>query len=109
MTKIEVKEIKPQTKMPIEIARAVMNATIDEYRSKLETVAKTKEGDPILVEGETSAGYYCQMMVDPAEVAEILVRWDYPLYQTLEEEAPQGMWDELAEHFGLKAVSSFEL
>ena len=109
MPKIDVKEIKPQTKMPIEIARAVVNAAIDEYRKSLETVAKTKEGDPILVEGETSAGYYCQMMVDPAEVAEILVRWDYPLYRTLEEEAPQGMWDELAEHFGLEGVSSFEL
>lgn len=109
MPKIEVKEIKPQTKMPIEITRAVVNAAIDEYRKSLETVAKTKEGDPILVEGETSAGYCCQMMVDPAEVAEILVRWDYPLYEILEEDAPQGMWDELAEHFGLNAVSSFEL
>lgn len=109
MPKIEVKEIKPQTKLPLVIAVPVVNAAIDNSRKELEAIAKSKEGDPILVEGATSAGYCCQMMVDPAEVAEILVRWDYPLYKILEEDAPQGMWDELAEHFGLETVSSFDL
>ena len=109
MPKIEVKEIKPQTKLPLEVAVPVVNLAIDDRRKELEAIAKDKEGDPILVEGATSAGYYVHMMVDPAEVAEILVRWDYPLYQILEEDAPQEMWDELAEHFGLETVSSFDL
>ena len=109
MSKIEVKEIKPQNKMPLDIAVPVVNAAIEEYRKKLKACSESDEESPIMVEGSTTTGYYCQLMVDPREVAEILLRWEYPTYRILEEEAPQGMWDELAEHFGLDTVGAFDL
>ena len=99
----------PVGRLPLDIAVPIVNAAITEYRDKLTKIAKTEESEPILVEGQTTAGYYCQMMVDPKEVAQILLDWEYPTYRILEEEAPQGMWDELGEQFGLSSVSSFDL
>lgn len=100
MPKIEPKEAQP--KMSLDTAVAMVNAAITEYRDKLTKIAKTEEG-------HTTMGYDCQMMVDPKEVAQILLNWEYPTYRILEEEAPQGMWDELGEHFGLESVSGFDL
>ena len=41
-----------------------------------------------MVEGETTAGYFCQLMVNPQEVARIFVDYDYALYRVLGEDAP---------------------
>lgn len=88
--------------------KLVNEAIATEYR-RLESLANTEENDPILVEGETSAGYYCQMMVDPKDVARILLDYNYPVWRVLEEDAPDGMWEDLGRKFGLTTVSSFDL
>lgn len=79
-----------------------------EYR-RLEEVSKAEEGEPIMVEGETTAGYYCQLMVDPKDVAKIMLDYNYPVWRVLEEDAPDGMWKDLDFKFGLAHVSSVDL
>lgn len=89
-------------------ARLVREA-ISGYREKLEQAAKTEEGDPIMVEGVTTAHYDCQLMVDPKDVARIILEYDYPTYHILGEEAPIEMWEALGRRFGLLRVSGFDL
>jgi len=57
-----------------------------------------------MIEGETTAGYYCQLMVNPQEVAKIFVDYDYALYRVLGEDAPDAMWEDLGRKFGLEHV-----
>ena len=63
-----------------------------------------KTTQPIMVEGETTAGYYCQLMANPQEVAKIFVDYDYALYRVLGEDAPDTMWEDLGRKFGLEHV-----
>ena len=93
----------------LEDAVAVVQKEIREWRAKYESVAKTEEQDPIMVEGETVAGYFCQLMVDPKEVARIFVDYDYALYRVLGEDAPDAMWEDLGRKFGLEHVCSVDL
>ena len=93
----------------LEDAVAVVQKEIRKRREKYESVAKTEEQDPIMVEGETSAGYFCQLMVDPQEVAKIFVDYDYALYRVLGEDAPDAMWEDLGRKFGLEHVCSVDL
>ena len=86
-----------------------MQKEIHDLRAKYETIAKAEEQDPILVEGETSAGYCCQLMVGPKDVAKILLEYDYPVWRVLEEEAPDEMWGDLGRKFGLEHVCSVDL
>ena len=62
-----------------------------------------------MVEGETTAGYYCQLMVSLQEVAKIFVDYDYALYRVLGEDAPDAMWGDLGRKFGLGHVCSVDL
>ncbi len=55
--------------------KLVNEVIVAEYK-RLESLVNTEENDLILVEGETSAGYYCQMMVDPKDVARILLDYN---------------------------------
>lgn len=65
---------------------------IRKWREKYESVANGNGQDhPIMVEDETTAGYFCQLMVNPKEVAEIFVDYDYALYRVLGEDAPDAM------------------
>ena len=86
-----------------------VNEAIRAERQRLEEIARTEEGEPILVEGETTTGYYCQLMVDPKDVAKILLEYDYPVWRVLEEDASDAMWDDLGRKFGLKTVCSVDL
>lgn len=93
-------------------AQETINLAISDYRTILEAITllpKDACPDPILIEGETSAGYFCQMMVDPREVAPILLAYNYPVWLALEDDFPDAMWEELGEHFGLASVSSVDL
>ena len=91
-------------------AREIISLAISDYRTKLEAITLTQDDlDPIMVEGETKTGYFCQLMVDPKDVAKILLEYDYPVFAVLEEEPPQGIWDDLADRFGLASVCSFDL
>lgn len=93
----------------LEDAVAVVQKEIRDLRAKYESVAKTEEQDPIMVEGETSAGYFCQLMVDPKDVAKILLEYDYPVWRVLGEDAPDAMWEDLGRKFGLEHVCSVDL
>lgn len=90
-------------------AVAVVQKEIRDLRAKYETIAKAEEQDPIMVEGETTTGYYCQLMVDPRDVAKIFADYDYALYRVLGEDAPDVMWEDLGRKFGLEHVCSVDL
>lgn len=86
-----------------------VNDAIDACRKALETIASGSEQDLIMLEGQTYTDHMCHLLVDPKEVAIIILSWNYPTYEILGEEAPTEMWQELAEHFGIKTVNSFDL
>lgn len=88
--------------------KLVNEAIVAEYKH-LEEVLKTEENEPIIIEGETTAGYYCQLMVDPKDAAKIMLDYDYPVWQVLGEDAPDSMWGELGYKFGLTRVCSVDL
>ena len=92
-------------------ARELILQAISDYRTGLEALTLTDKDDldSVMLDGETRTGYYCQMLVSPREVAEIVLKYDYPIFAVLKEEPPQAMWAELADHFGLDSVSSFDL
>ncbi len=87
----------------------LVNEAIKTERSRLEEIAKTEEGDPILIEGETTAGYLCHMMVDPKDVAKIALEYDYPVWHILQQDYPDGMLEDLGRKFGLETVCSIDL
>lgn len=59
-----------------------------------------------MVEGETTAGYFRQLMMNPQEVAKIFVDYNYVLYRVLGEDAPDAMWEDLGRKFDLEYVCS---
>jgi len=93
------------------LAEAVklVNEAICEERARLEKIASTDEQSPIMVEGYTEAGCYCQLMVDPKIVAKIFLRHDYPTWKILEEDFPDGMWNELNREVGLQTTCGADL
>ncbi len=93
----------------LENAVAVVQKEIHNLRTKYGTIAKTKGQNPIMVEGETSTGYYCQLMVDPKDVAKILLEYDYPVWRVLGENAPDAMWEGLGRKFRLEHIYSVNL
>ena len=93
----------------LSIAVKLVNEAIRAEHQRLEGIAEAEESEPVLVEGETSAGFYCHMMVGPKDVAKIMLEYDYPVWSVLEEDAPGAMWEELGREFGLKTVCSVDL
>ena len=91
-------------------AQDIVNSWIDDYEKKLQAIAKSeKELDPILIDGETEAGYYCHIMADPRDAAKIMLKYDYPIYRGLGKDAPDEMWHELGRFYGLGEVCSVDL
>lgn len=82
---------------------------IDREREKIQKIANGADQSPIMIEGETSEGYYCQLMVDPKDAARIMLKYDYPVWTILMEDAPDEMWEELSRFYGLGKVCSVEL
>jgi len=97
---------KEAREMTISEAVRLVNAEIEAARKRLEDISQAKEADPVLVEGETREGYYAQAMVNPNEIAKLMLKYDYHVWDTLEEEAPNGMWLDIAEMVGLEEVAS---
>lgn len=73
-----------------EAVKLVNDAITAEYK-RIEEIAKTEEGDPILIEGEITAGYFCHMMADPKDVVKIVLEYNYPVWHILGEDYPDGM------------------
>lgn len=96
----------------LKTATEQVNQAISDYRTKLEALTLCKpeaELEPIMVEGKTETGYYCQLMVDPRDAARILLDYNYPIFSILGEDAPNAMWQRLAAFYGLKNVLSVDL
>ena len=93
----------------LDSAVSLVNEAIREGCKRLQEIANTEEGDPIMVEGETTAGYYCHLMVDPKDVAKIALEYNYPVWHILGEDYPDGMWEDLGRKFGLETVCSIDL
>ena len=93
-----------------ELAQAVkiVNEAIRAEEQRLRKIASAEEQDPVMVEGTTTAGYGCQLMVDPKDAAKIMLDYDYPVWKVLEADAPNGMWEDLGRKFGLESVSSVD-
>ena len=70
---------------------------------------KTGKTTPLWSRGETTAGYYCQLMVNPQEVAKIFVDYDYALYRILGKDVPDAMREDLGRKFGLESICSVDL
>lgn len=94
-----------------ELAHAVslVNAAIQAEEQEYRRIASSKEEAPIMIEGYTTTDYACQMMVDPKDVARIILEYDYPTCHVLGKEAPEAMWEDLGRFYGLKAVCSFAI
>lgn len=90
-------------------AVTLVNKVIATKTERLKAVATGDEQDPILIEGETETGYYCQLMVDPKSLTKIMLRYDYSTWRVLVEDAPDEMWEELGREFGVKTVCSVDL
>ena len=91
-----------------EAVKLINEAIAAEFK-RVEEIAKTEEADPILIEGETTAGYFCHMMVDPKEVAKIALEYNYPVWHILEQDYPDGMWEDIGRKFGLAVACSMDL
>ena len=105
-----MKESENQTNTD-ELAKAVklVQEAIRAEEARLEKIAHSSEESPIMLEGTTSTGYFCQMMIDPKEAAQVLLDYQYPVWKVLEEESPIEMWDRLSDIYGLDAVSSVDI
>lgn len=87
-----------------------VNEMISDERKKLEAIMLADDDlEPIMIEGETEAGYYCRMMVDPKDCAGIMLKHDYPTRKVLQEDFPDEMWEELGRRFGIVTVSSVDI
>lgn len=94
----------------LEYAVAVAQKETRKWREKYESVANENGQDhSIMVESETTAGYYCQLIVSPQEVAKIFIDYDYALYRVLGEDAPDAMRKDLGRKFGLEHVCPVDL
>lgn len=86
-----------------------VNAKITDLCTKLERMAKDAEAPLISVEGGTSTGCCATAQVARSEVAEVMLRYDYPVWHVLEEDAPDEMWDEIARLVGFEHASSVDI
>lgn len=95
-----------------ERAIELVNQKIAYRRAMLKSFTELKddaEPDPVFVDAQTATGQCCQLMVDPRDIAPILLKYDYPMYDVLGEVGPNEMWQELAQKFGVGIVISFDL
>lgn len=93
----------------LEDAVRIVREAIKAKEEKYKQIANTEEGTPVMLEGMTVKGYGCTLMVDPKDVAQVFLEYNYPVWSVLEEEPPIGMWDDLARIYGLETVSSVDL
>ena len=102
-------EEKANSKEALENALRLVREAIQKEEKRLRSIAEREEQSPVVVEGMTKAGYLCQLMADPKDAAKILLDYSYPVWRVLGEDAPDGMWNELADMYGLESVSSIDL
>lgn len=87
----------------------LVNSAIAEEESRSRKIIEGDKDTHIVIDGETETGYYCQIQVDAKKVAEVYLRYDYPIYRIFGQEVSDNMWVELACMFGLGSVDSVDL
>lgn len=87
----------------------LVKTEVETVRKRLEDISHMEEASPILVEGRTTAGYDAQIMADPSKIAKIMLRYDYHLWNTLEGEASDDMWLDIARMVGLERVFGVDI
>lgn len=87
----------------------LVNAEIEAVRKRLEDIVQTVDASPIMVEGRTSAGCDAQVMADPSKIAKIMLKHEYHLWSTLEQEVSENMWRDIAEMVGLERAYSVDI
>ncbi len=87
----------------------MVKAEIDKQTKYYEKIASTDEQDPVMLEGVTTTGHNCHVMVDPKEVAKVFLNYDYPACLVLDNEPSSDMWDTLARKFGLGEVYGVDI
>ena len=110
-TAIQEMDETAQRRKDEKLAEAVklVNEAIRAKQEEYEKIAHTDEQDPIMLVGETGKGVIVHALVDPKDVADIFLEYDYPTSLILEQEPPQAMWDTIANLVGLESVSSVDL
>ena len=88
--------------MTVSEAVHLVNAEIEAARKRLEDISQNEEASPVLVEGETFANCDAQVMANPSKIAKIMLKHEYHLWSTLEQEVSEDMWRDIAEMVGLK-------
>ena len=105
MKDAEKKQDNNELSKAVKIVQEAIRAQENYYKKIVETDGQSL----VMLEGETSTGYYCQMMVDPKDVAKVFLDYQYPIWSVLDEEPPMGMWERLAEIYGLSSVGSVNI
>lgn len=103
---LSTKEARDKT---ISDAIHLVNAEIEAARKRLEYISQAKAAIPILIVGKTGTGCDAQVMESSAKIAEILLRNDYHIWDTLGVDVPHYMWGEIAQVVGLGIVSSVDI
>ena len=93
---------KEAREMTVLEAVHLVNAEIEAVRKRLEDIVQAVDASPIMVEGRTSADCDAQVMADPSKIAKIMLKYEYHLWSTLEQEVSEDMWLDIAEMVGLK-------
>ena len=101
----EKKPTKEELEQAVKIVRDAIRAKEEEYR----TIASGVDQSPVALEGITEKNFYCSIMVDPKDVAEIFLRWNYATYFVLGEDAPDEMWREIGEFYGIQTACGVEM
>ncbi len=97
----EQKSTKEKTRVALHDAISLVNGKIDAIEKCLRDIASTENASLVTVDGSTSTNFNASVWVDPKEIAKIMLRYNYQCWQVLGWDAPDEMWDEIAEYAGL--------
>lgn len=101
------------TEKEFEHAVNLVNDAIAAEEQRLQKIASSEEQSPIMLEGYTTTNHFCQLMVDPKDVAKILLEYNYPIWHVLEkdvpDESPDEMWEALGRLYGLSTVCAVDI
>jgi len=99
---------KANPDIPLSKAVSIVLKAISDEESRLTEIANSPDYGTTSLECETFTGYRVDVLADSDKVARILLKYQYPFYNTLEKDVPRGMWKELAEMVGVRDVYSVE-
>lgn len=111
MIKEQTDKPKQDAKKPSEDelinAVRIVNEAIRREEKKLKDIVDAAEEQPLIkIEGVTTTGHLCELMVEPQHAAAILLDHNYPVWNVLMQDYPDAMWKELGESYGLESACS---